>query len=429
MTSTGPPRRAALDATRGLALLGSAVGTALLWLGGRRLGAGYRPLDGSDLDRAVDLVTALVVDNRVLAVFALLLGHGLVVQLTRSRPAGPDGTGAGGAGGAGGGRADDTWSAAALRRAAGLVLLGAAHAALVLDADVLATLGVVLVLSLPLVRARTRTHVLVGLLVVPALLVHGVADGLGGSTGFPDPPTDYVLSVVDRVGTWLLGLVLLPFSQVGLLLAVIAGVRLARRGWLLEPDRHRRGLLVLGAVASAVGLLGAWPYAQVVTAGYAVDVAVAVPAGVLSSVTGPAGALGAVCLAVLLADRITGAGRRSRGGPPARKGPLAAVGDGLALTGRSSLVVYLVHSVLLAAVLAPWAGGLGNRWGSALVVALAAGLWLVTVALATVLARREAGRGGPGGPGGSSGRHGTGRRGGPGAQPTDRQGLERSSAT
>ncbi|MGJ7440236.1 DUF418 domain-containing protein [Aquipuribacter sp. MA13-6] len=427
MTTTGRPRHAALDATRGLALLGSAVGTALLWLGGRQLGAGYRPVGGSDLDRVADLVTALLVDNRVLAVFALLLGHGLAVQLHRARRSGPDPD-----------VAHDAASAVALRRAAGLVLLGAAHAALVLDADVLSTLGVLLVLTLPLVRARTRTHVVVGLLVVPALLVHGVADGLGGTVGLPDPPTDYLLSVVDRVGTWLLALVLLPFSQVGLLLAVVAGVRLARGGWLLEPDLHRRGLLVLGAVSSVVGLLGAWPYAQVVTAGFPVDVAVSVPAGVLSAVTGPAGALGAVCLGVLLVDRLTGPGTGTviGTGAAAARRPLVALRDGVAATGRCSLPVYLAHSVLLAAVLAPWAGGAGTRWGSAAVAALAVGLWVLTVVVAAVVVaavaqHRGDARGGDarGGDARGGDARGDGSGGGRGYGPTDRQGLARSSAT
>ncbi|WP_380167383.1 DUF418 domain-containing protein [Jannaschia sp. R86511] len=412
MTWSSPAgRHHAVDATRGLALLGSAVATGLLWLGARQLGPGHRPVGGTDADRLVDGVLALLVDNRVLAVFALLLGHGLALRLARhdaetaaatqtaTQTAAPaEAATSAAAPGAGG---------LVLRRAGLLVLVGAGHAVLLLDGDVLAVLGVVLVLAYPLVRSRTAVHVLVGLLVVPALLVHGVVDGLGGSVGLPDPPSDYLLSVVDRVGTWLLALVLLPFAQAGLVLAAVAGIRLARAGWLVDPAGHRRGLLLTGALGVGAGLAGAWPYAQVVAAGRTGDVAVSVGAGVLSSLTGPAAALGAVCLSVLALSALRG---RGVGGL-----------DGLALLGRRSLPVYLAHSAVLALVLAPWAGGAGNRWGSAAVAALGAGLWLLALLVATVAARRAGRTGGPDGPAGTDGPGG--------AQPTDRQGLARSSAT
>lgn len=373
---------------RGLALLGSAVATAVLWLHGRQVGPGFRPLDASPADRAVDVVTALLVDNRVLAVFALLLGWGLAVRHERhERHEHQPG--------------DVPWW---VRRAGLLLGLGALHAALLLEADVLATLAVLLVLAVPLVRARTRVHVAVVVLVLPAVLVSGLADGIGGTAGFPDPPADYLLSVLDRVGTWLLALVLLPFTQVGLLVGVVAGIRLARAGWLVEPARHRRGLLVTALVASAVGVAGNVPFARVVGSAGGEDVAAGALAGMLSTLTAPAAALGAVCLVVLVVDLAR----------PFAPGPLA----GLALLGRHGLGIYLVHSAVLAVVLAPWAGGWGGRWGSSGVVALACALWGLTLVVTTVSAA------------GSVRAAGTGRAPtAPVPQPSERQGLERSSAT
>ena len=204
--------------------------------------------------------------------------------------------------------------------------------------------------------------------------------------------------------------------------------RSARGGWLLTPGEHRRGLLLLGGASTLVGLAGAWPYARVVAAGTVADVAVAVPAGALSSLTGPVAALGGVCLSVLLLDT---AGRAAARGPRSRRAdaptgtaagaptggrrggavalrPVLAVGDGLTRLGRHSLPVYLVHSVVLAAVLAPWAGGAGTRWGSAAVCALAAVVWLVTLLSATFVQAGARGRA---------------------AQPSERQGLARRSAT
>lgn len=371
-----------MDVVRALALLGSAAATALVWLHGVPQGPGYRPVGGSSVDRAADAATAVLVDNRVLPLFALLLGWGLVVRLRHvGRPV-------------------------VLRRAAVLVGLGALHAALLLEADVLATLGVLMAVGLPLATARRRVQLAVCVLALPALLLHGVADGLGGSAGFPDPPADYLLSVVDRWGNWLLGLVLLPFLQLGLLLPLLAGARLARSGWLVEPSEHRRGLLLLGLLGTAAGVLGALPYAQVVAGGAGTDVWTSVVAGVLSSTTGPVAAVGLVCLAVLVVPAAPGPGPWGRWSP------------GLALLGRHSLPAYLVHSLVLALLLAPWAGGLGDRWGSAGAVALAVLLWLATVAAAGVVTALGAG--------GTAPRHALVPR---SAQPDERQGRERSSAT
>ena len=404
-----------MDAVRGAALLASTVATALVWLGGRQLGPGFRPVDGTRADRVVDAVTAVLVDNRALPVFALLLGYGVAVRMRpRARAAGPHGEPhAGPQAGAYAGPDEAEWGDA-LRRAGVLLGLGALHAALVLEADVLGTLAVLLVLAVPLARARTRTHVLVVVLVVPALLVNGAVDGLGGTAGFPDAPEDYLLSVVDRVGTWLLGLVLLLPVQSGLVVAVVVGVRLARSGWGSDPAGHRRGLLLLGGLAGAIGVAGALPYARVLGAGVVPDVVDGLVAGVLGSVTGPAGALGAVCLglATLGAARSgPGAGTGAPIGPGAGTHAVAA----LALLGRGSLGVYLAHSAVLALVLAPWAGGAGDRWGSAAVTGLAVAVWAATFAAAlaaVVLAPRPGPQTGPEDP-----------------QPSERQGRERSSAT
>ena len=106
-----------------------------------------------------------------------------------------------------------------------------------------------------------------------------------------------------------------------------------------------------------------------------------------------------------------GTGRGAPVGPGAGTHAVAA----LALLGRGSLGVYLAHSAVLALVLAPWAGGAGDRWGSAAVTGLAVAVWAATFAAAlaaVVLAPRPGPQTGPEDP-----------------QPSERQGRERSSAT
>ncbi|MFC5380213.1 DUF418 domain-containing protein [Aquipuribacter nitratireducens] len=373
----GTERLLAADAARGLALLGAATATALLWVHGRQLGAGYRPLGAGRLDAVADGLTALLVDNRVLPLLAVALGAGLVVRVRRR------------------GHVDVT------RRAGVLLALGAAHAVLVSEADPLGVLALVLLAGLPLATARRRWAVLVCVGAVVPLLLQGAADGLGGTAGFPDPPASYPLSALDRTGTWLLGLVLAPLFQGGLLVALVAGVWLVRSGWLLAPHEHRRGLAALAVTGTLVGLLGAVPYARLVAGAGAADPGRATAAGALDAVTGPAGAVGVVAALALVAARGVG---------PAWLRALARL-------GRHSLVVYLATSVVLAGLLAPWAGGLGDRWGTAALTALGATAWaaaLGVVGLLAVARDRRARRG---------------EEPGEDPQPTERQGRARSSAT
>ena len=261
-------------------------------------------------------LTGLLVDNRVLPVFALLLGYGVAVRLApdartpratgRAGHAPPDEAELG-VGAAPRGRAARARRAARRPvpprgrpgRARGDAAAGGA--------------------ARP--RPDARTHVLVGVLAVPALLVHGAVDGFGGTLGFPDAPQDYLLSVVDRVGTWLLGLVLRRADQRG----PARRGRARPSGW---PARAGGGTRpgTGGACGSSgpwpavVGLLGAVPYARVLGAGRLPDVVVGLWAGVLDAVTGPVGR----------ARRGAPASCSRRPGPPARRPGVPAQGAGRA---------------------------------------------------------------------------------------------------
>ena len=201
----------------------------------------------------------------------------------------------------------------------------------------------------------------------------------------------------------------------GLLLAVVLGVRLARAGWGREPARHRRGLLGVGAAAGLVGLLGSVPYARVLGSGRLPDVVVGLWAGVLDAVTGPVGALGAVCLLLAAAAAPAPAHGSARRRAPAASGPGRSA---LALLGRRSLLVYLAHSVVLALVLAPWAGGAGQPGG-----ARGGGDRRRRCGRSRCSGRWSRGSTAGRPPGRLTGRL-TGRR-----QPSERQGRDRSSAT
>lgn len=397
-------RTQAVDALRGLGLLGAALAGSVAWLTGRPEGPTLRPV-ASGPDRVLDVLVVLLVDNRVLPLFALLLGYGAARLHARLAPV---------LGHAGVRRV-------LVRRGLALLGLGALHAVLVSDNDLLGPLGVLLLLTALLVGARGGALVLVASLVSPGLLLLGALDGLGGQLGgLPDQSASYPVAVVDRAGNWFANLVLLlPLGTVGLLAPVLLGVLLARSGWLDRPQEHRRPLTAVAVAGCLVAVLGAVPLALVAGRLAAWPTTWDAGAGSLSWATGVAGALGVACAAALLLSRL----------PQRLVVPLAA-------TGRLALSGYLLQSLLLAIVAAPWAGARGAVWGSCGLAAVAVLAWLGTVALAVrweatggrgpaeVLLRRWSYRGTSSVPAPSSGRASSG-----GPQPSEVQGRDRSSAT
>lgn len=352
------------DVVRGIALLAAALAGSVLWLTGRQEGPTLRVQDASSLDLSVDVLVTLLVDNRAYPLFALLLGYGMARLSRRLEP--------------------DLGAAAVrrllARRGLALIGLGGLHALLLSDTDVLGSLGVLVLLTSLLVRARTAALLVVAVLVSPALLVLGALDGVGGQLGgLPDQSSSYLVSMLDRAGSWFANLVLLlPFGTIGLLAPVLLGVLLARAGWLDRPGRHVRGLVAVAVLGGTVSLLGAVPLTLVVGRVWQLTATQDAAAGALSWVTGVAGAVGVCCAVAVLVPRASA--RLSM--------PLAAL-------GRVALSAYLVQSLVMGAVLAPWAGGYGAFWGSAEAAALAASTWLLTLVGASRWSASVPGRRGP----------------------------------
>ena len=114
--------------------------------------------------------------------------------------------------------------------------------------------------------------------------------------------------------------------------AALLGVRLADTDLLTRPDRHRRALLIGGAVALAVGALGALPYMKL---GAPTWMIVMGPA--LNSLTGLVGACGWLALLAAWAGPGTGA-------------PLRGARWLLSAVGRRSMTVYVGQTVLFVLV-------------------------------------------------------------------------------
>ncbi len=366
----GPVDRAgrllAPDLARGLALLGIALANCVSYVSGVTTGPLARPVEATPADRAVDTVVGLLVDNRAFPMFTMLFAYGFVTVLRRQASAGVP------------------WPRARgllVRRSLGLAVLGAAHLLLLFAGDILLVYGLLGLALVLVVRAGDRVLRLVGWLTLPVFLGLGALDGV--AEGDPGGPPGYLDDLLDRVLVLVSTVVGAPLFVAALAPAAVVGVLLARSQVLEDPAAHLPLLRRLVLVGLPVSVLGAVPLVllstQVVQAPPAVDLL----AGALHGGTGLLGAaafLGGVGWLV--------AARARRADDP-RRGVVRA----LAAVGERSLSCYLLQSVLLVPLLAPWALGLGVGAGTALVSGVAVAVYLVTVVVALLLDR--AGRRGP----------------------------------
>lgn len=355
----GPVRAAerslAPDLARGSALLFIAVANVSGYFHGRELGPGFRPVDGSALDDALDFLVAVLVDGRAYPMFALLFGYAMVQltgrQLTSGAP----------------------WPAVRrllLRRQVGLILFGACHAFLLFHGDVLGLYGAT-GLVLLLVFRRSRRALLWWASITAVLLAGVLAFTPAATAAVPARTDGYVAQAVDRLLEWSMAVglgVLMPM----LLAPMLVGVLMARAQLLERPAEHvvlLRRIAVCGLVAGAVGGV---PYG-ILVAGWEPVLPVA-GAAALHGLTGVAAGAGYAAAFGLWAATRTAQGR---------SGAIAV----LAASGQRSLTCYLWQSVLFAPLLAAWGLGLGARLPTSLAYLLAALVWAGGLLLARWLDR------------------------------------------
>lgn len=383
------------DLARGAALVGVALATVPAWLYGHPTGPGGRPISGSRMaDRIVDTAGILLVDGRMLPLFALLLGWGVARVLDRERAT-----------------VHAHLDRVLRRRAAVLLAVGAAVALLLDGRNVLGVYAVALVPVVWLARAPRAVVVPVAAIVaLPGLVIAGFGRGTGGAESvMPGPSPSYALAAAERLGDWVVTVALTPVLGGAVVGAALLGVLVARTTWLDDPARHRRRLVVVGGGLAVVGVAGGVPLAVAAwgATGGTADLGAAWP-GVLHAVTGLAGAVGAVSLLAWAASFVPTAGRRH-----------VAI-ELVTTAGALPLTAYVGQLVVFAVLLPPWSAGLGGTVGSAAAAGIAVLAWLLASVAVTAWVR--AGRG--------AGPLERLLRVGEGAQPsTDRHGLVRSSVT
>ncbi|AFU04691.1 DUF418 domain-containing protein [Nocardia brasiliensis] len=348
-------RSLAPDLARGAMLLLIAVAhTRILHPGGAALAVRGGP---GPVDDLVQAVSTTLVDGRAYPMFAALYGYGLVQIFRRAKARG---------------LAPEQARGLLRRRGRWLVVFGIAHAALLYAGDILAAYGLLAVLLAGAVGWTNRRLVAVGAVAALAgATVFGGLQALLDGVEEPHPPLDPLVGAVQRLGSLVF---IAPMSAIMAIAPMLAGIWAARAGLLDEPWRHVRllrrlallGLLiaVAGAIPTVARFLGWWsPGAEWTSWG----------AAALHTLTGIAGGLGYAALIGLVVARAT-----------SRRGPIT---HALAAVGQRSLTCYLLQSVGWFVLTEPLLANLFEALGVAAAAAVGVAIWLVTVAVAVILAR------------------------------------------
>ena len=366
MTSVPLSRRAGgLDLARGLALLGIALANTVSWLYGQQWTALVKQADATALDRTIDVLLALLVDNRGFPLFALLFGYGIGILYRASQRRG---------------ESSRRFLARQARRHLVLLVIGLLHGILLYTGDILAAYAIIGMLCAWLVtRGRQPLMIMAGL-ALPALGPWGWADGvigLGSGDGYaPAQATSYLSSLQIRSGEVLRSAALTPITDIGLLSPMALGALAARYRLLEDVGVHADLLGPLARWGLGIGLAGAIPLTVVLIADPHHQILTSRTAlgtlGVIHQLTGVPGAVGAAALAALIAHRF--------------RGPLLRAIEAL---GATALTAYIAQSLLFLMLMPAFTLGLGAQLGTAGAAGIACGAWLLMLPLAAVLRARD----------------------------------------
>ncbi|MFF0326260.1 DUF418 domain-containing protein [Nonomuraea angiospora] len=253
-------RIASVDALRGFALLGILVVNIAFLASGYRMAGMAEPAFQSPVDWVVRFTVTLLVENKFYLLFSFLFGYSFTLQVDsaarQGRPFGP----------------------MFLRRLAGLLLIGLAHAVLLFPGDILTTYAAVglallifrklrpkaaVVLAVMLTAMLALGFVLLALLATFGLDMGGtVADSAAEAT---KADTALAASAVQIISEHLRKLSLIIVFRVlfqgpAVLAACLIGLAVGKLGALRDLSAHTGTLRKLQWAGFTVGLAGAFVY-------------------------------------------------------------------------------------------------------------------------------------------------------------------------
>ena len=373
-------RSIAPDLARGAMLLLIAVANApwYLWASETR-DLSAHPVDASALDRIVQSISLIAIDGRTYPMFAFLFGYGIWQLYSRQLAAGVDHRAA---------------RRILRKRHRWMLAFGLVHAGLLWMGDIVGAYGLAgLVLVWFFLDRRDVTLKAWAIVPTSLLALGAVAAALGGvivsslgpasvaggfslDLGSSIRQPDYLLSIGDRVLTWLIATPAQGLIGVIVPVAMLVALVAARHRVLEAPREH----LPLLRRTAAIGIGLGWSVGAV-TAAQNADL-LGVPAELdwafagAQSVAGLFCGIGYVALFGLIAARMQ---------RPQSSGRVAFA---LQAVGKRSLTFYLAQSLLFAPTMSAWGLGLGAQLSSWSITLVAIIAWLITVAIAVVLEQR-----------------------------------------
>ncbi|MBF7146793.1 MULTISPECIES: DUF418 domain-containing protein [Bacillus cereus group] len=358
-------RAVSLDLARGTMLLLIVLAHAPLYLYAADPGIMHRVESSSFFDQIVNLFGIFIIDNRARAMFAVLLGYGLVLAFEGQISKGKN----------------EIQAVKIVRkRSLYLILFGIVLAVLIGGQDILMAYGLAGIFVSPLLKCKMktliRTFIIIAILYTIFIpIIWGLNMQSIGDYGFsPD------VSAKDTyLSTTMIRLLFFPIIPVlihfmfPILPSIILGLWIARYKLLIKPEQQLKKLYFITTIGLAISLIGALPLSFIGTIWYPT----VFTAGMINGIhilTGIAGGLAYATGFGIIGSRLKNPGYFS----------LALIA-----LGKRSLTFFVLNEALLVIFLSPVAFDLGGHVSNAFAALIAICIWILSVIVALIMEKNN----------------------------------------
>ncbi|HDR7448488.1 MULTISPECIES: DUF418 domain-containing protein [Bacillus] len=358
-------RAVSLDLARGTMLLLIVLAHAPLYLYAADPGIMHRVESSSFFDQIVNLFGIFIIDNRARAMFAVLLGYGLVLAFEGQISKGKN----------------EIQAVKIVRkRSLYLILFGIVLAVLIGGQDILMAYGLAGIFVNPLLKCKMktliRTFIIIAILYTIFIpIIWGLNMQSIGDYGFsPD------VSAKDTyLSTTMIRLLFFPIIPVlihfmfPILPSIILGLWIARYKLLIKPEQQLKKLYFITTIGLAISLIGALPLSFIGTIWYPT----VFTAGMINGIhilTGIAGGLAYATGFGIIGSRLKNPGYFS----------LALIA-----LGKRSLTFFVLNEALLVIFLSPVAFDLGGHVSNAFAALIAICIWILSVIVALIMEKNN----------------------------------------
>ncbi|MGX5616552.1 DUF418 domain-containing protein [Bacillus toyonensis] len=358
-------RAVSLDLARGTMLLLIVLAHAPLYLYAADPGIMHRVESSSFFDQIVNLFGIFIIDNRARAMFAVLLGYGLVLAFEGQISKGKN----------------EIQAVKIVRkRSLYLILFGIVLAVLIGGQDILMAYGLAGIFVSPLLKCKMktliRTFIIIAILYTIFIpIIWGLNMQSIGDYGFsPDVSAKdtYLSTTMIRLLFFSIIPVLIHF-MFPILPSIILGLWIARYKLLIKPEQQLKKLYFITTIGLAISLIGALPLSFIGTIWYPT----VFTAGMINGIhilTGIAGGLAYATGFGIIGSRLKNPGYFS----------LALIA-----LGKRSLTFFVLNEALLVIFLSPVAFDLGGHVSNAFAALIAICIWILSVIVALIMEKNN----------------------------------------